>query len=226
MIEMLSPASPPSEQSGLIYGVVVGVVTNNQDPDGLGRVKLKFPWLSDTHESHWARVMTPMAGKDRGLYLLPEVEDEVLVMFERGVVEHPFVIGALWNGQDTPPAQNQDGKNNLRVFKSRSGHTVTFDDTAGAEKIVVQDKSGQSSIVIAEKSITIESGQDLMIQAKGNITLETGSGDIAIKCQNLAIETQKGYSLKGPNGTVEAQNGLALKCMAGINLNDGALEVT
>ena len=74
-------AGPASHPSGRVYGVTVGVVTNNQDPDGLGRVKVRFPWLSDDDESFWARVVTPMAGNGRGLYLLPEVDDEVLVAF-------------------------------------------------------------------------------------------------------------------------------------------------
>src|ERR1700750_2275998 len=87
-------------RSGRIYGVVVAVVTNNQDPDGFGRVKVKFPWLSDVDESSWARIAAPMAGKARGIYFLPEVDDEVLVIFEHGDVRSPYVLGALWNCQD------------------------------------------------------------------------------------------------------------------------------
>ena len=85
------------DDSSRVTGVVVGVVTNNQDPDGLGRVKVKFPWLSDADESSWARIAAPMAGKERGLYFLPEVDDEVLVIFEHGDLRFPFVPGALWN---------------------------------------------------------------------------------------------------------------------------------
>ena len=95
-------------------GVVVGVVTNTQDPAGLGRVKVKFPWLSDSEESFWARVATPMAGKGRGFYFLPEVEDEVLLAFEHGDARFPYVLGALWNGQDKPPENNDKGENNIR----------------------------------------------------------------------------------------------------------------
>ncbi|HEX2224158.1 MAG TPA: phage baseplate assembly protein V, partial [Thermoanaerobaculia bacterium] len=120
-----------SRETSRIYGVVVGVVTNNQDPEGLGRVKLRLPWLSAQAESDWARVISPMAGGDRGLYALPEVDDEVLVAFEHGRAELPYVLGSLWNGKDKPPAANEDGKNKLRVLKSRSGHRVRLDDTAG-----------------------------------------------------------------------------------------------
>ena len=95
----------PEKEANLqkIYGVVIGIVTNNQDPDKLGRVKVQFPWLSNEDESFWARIASPMAGDKRGIYFLPEVDDEVLVVFEHGDMRFPYVIGALWNGQDSPP---------------------------------------------------------------------------------------------------------------------------
>ncbi|HEY9666693.1 MAG TPA: phage baseplate assembly protein V, partial [Coleofasciculaceae cyanobacterium] len=140
-----------------IYGVVIGIVTNNQDPDKLGRVKVKFPWLSDADESYWARVATPMAGKDRGIYYLPELDDEVLVVFEHGDVRFPYVLGALWNGKDMPPADNGDGKNNLRVIKSRSGHVIRLNDEDGKETIEIIDKSGKNSLIFdtAKNAIAI-----------------------------------------------------------------------
>src|SRR5262245_31955279 len=120
--------APGPDREGRIHGVVSGIVTNNQDPDKRGRVKLKFPWLSDTDESWWARIVSPMAGKERGVYFLPEVNDEVLVAFEHGDPRFPLVIGALWNTEDKPPFTNDDGKNNVRAIKSRSGHTITLGD--------------------------------------------------------------------------------------------------
>ena len=98
---LLQP-QPPMHCEDRFFGVVVGVVTNNQDPDGMHRVKVHFPWLSDDVESNWARVAAPMAGGNRGVYFLPEVDDEVLVAFEHGKVDHPYVIGSLWNQQDRP----------------------------------------------------------------------------------------------------------------------------
>src|SRR5215472_353851 len=119
LFDLLSPAG--QHESDRIYGVVVGIVTNNQDPDGMGRVKVKFPWLSDQDESWWARIATVMAGSSRGSYFLPEVNDEVMVAFEHGDVRFPYVLGALWNGKDSPPTTNSDGKNSIRLIKSRSG---------------------------------------------------------------------------------------------------------
>ena len=155
-------------------GVVVGVVTNNQDPDGLGRVKIKFPWLSDADESQWARMVAPMAGADRGVYFLPEVDDEVLAVFEHGDIRFPYIIGALWNGKDAPPAKNDDGKNNLRLIKSRSGHIIKLNDEDGKETIEIIDKSEKNSIVIdtSKDSITITSEKDITIKAKGSIKLD------------------------------------------------------
>ena len=126
-----------------IFGVVVGIVTNNQDPEGLGRVKVKIPCLSDVDESFWARVAAPMAGKRRGTYFLPEVDDEVLVAFEHGDVRFPYVLGALWNGKMPRPSTNNDGKNNVRMIKSRSGHVVKLNDEDGKETIEIVDKSSE-----------------------------------------------------------------------------------
>ena len=123
--------SPDDKKEGRLYGVVFGIVTNNKDPEGLGRVKVKLPWMADELESNWARVVTPMAGAQRGIYFLPEVDDEVLVAFEHGSAEHPYVLGALWNGKDKPPESNSDGKNNTRTIRSRSGHVIRLTDTAG-----------------------------------------------------------------------------------------------
>ncbi len=85
-----------------MFGVEVAIVTNVQDPQKLGRVKVCFPRLPGKPESDWVRVVQPAAGAGRGFYWLPEVSDEVLVAFERGEAHRPYVVGALWNGKDKP----------------------------------------------------------------------------------------------------------------------------
>lgn len=181
-----------------INGVVIGIVTNNKDPEGLGRIKVKFPWLSDSDESGWARVASLMAGKERGAYFLPEVDDEVLVAFEYGDFNMPFVIGSLWNGKDKPPQKNDDGKNNLRVIRSRSGHLIKLDDTDGAEKIEIIDKTEKNRVVIDAKNdkISIISNKDIEISApNGKITIE--ANDIEAKSKASAkIEASAGMDLK------------------------------
>ena len=196
--ELLSEGIQREFEARKMVGVAVGIVTNNQDPDGLGRVKVTFPWLSDSEESHWARIASFMAGADRGGYFLPEVDDEVLVAFEHGDISRPYVIGALWNGKDQPPASNSDGKNNVRMIKSRSGHLIKLDDTAGSEKIEILDKGGKNAVIwdAAGNKITVSAGQDFEVKAgSGKITLEAttieikSSGEIKIEASgNLTIK--------------------------------------
>jgi uncharacterized protein involved in type VI secretion and phage assembly len=227
-MELLAGLVAPPGQQGRFYGVTVGIVTNNQDPSGLGRVKVKLPWLSEEHESHWARLLTPMAGPERGLYCLPEVDDEVLVAFEHGQVEFPYVLGALWNGQDRPPEKNDDGQNNRRTLKSRSGHVITLDDTKDQEQIVIRDKTGKNEIVIDSQNnaLSIRVEGDLTIEAKGKISLKSSRGDLSIQGNNLSLQAQQNCEVKAnQRGTVQANAGLALKCLAGVEINDGALEV-
>lgn len=185
-------------QDERFYGVTVGIVTNNQDPEKLGRVKLKLPWLSGTDESFWARVLAPGAGKERGFYALPEVDDEVLVAFEHGLVEFPYVLGGLWNGKDRPPETNADGKNNRRVIRSRSGHIIRLDDTSGGEKIEIIGTGGASSIVIdaAHNTITISADADVTIQAaKGKLKL-SGKGVEITSQAEITLEAAAGMDLK------------------------------
>ena len=196
-----------------VAGVVVGVVTNNQDPDGMGRVKVKFPWLSDDDESYWARVTAPMAGKDRGTYFLPEVEDEVLVAFEHGDVRFPYVLGALWNGKDAPPAKNDDGKNNVRIIKSRSGHLVRLDDTDGAEKIEIVDKSGKNSVTVDANANTIA------LKADGDITLESGQGKIVIKGQSVEM------SSTAQDVKIESAANMDVKASGQMNVKGSAVNI-
>jgi len=196
-----------------LYGVTVGVVTNNQDPDGLGRVKVKFPWLSDDVESHWARVVTPMAGNDRGLFFLPEVDDEVLVAFEHGSPEFPYVLGALWNGKDKAPESNDDGENNMRTIKSRSGHVVRLDDTDGSEKIEIVDGSGANSIVISTADNTIT------ITADADITIESGSGKLILSGNGIEIKSQADVKVEaGANMDLKASGQLNIKGTT-VNIN-------
>ena len=88
------------------YGCCVGIVTNNKDPEQMGRVRVRFPWLDSATESNWARCMQIMTGDGRGWWNIPEIEDEVLVAFEHGDVHFPYVIGHVWNGKDRPPAES------------------------------------------------------------------------------------------------------------------------
>jgi uncharacterized protein involved in type VI secretion and phage assembly len=196
--ELLSDGESSGTRTARVEGVVVGVVTNNQDPEKMGRVKVKFPWLSDEDESNWARIASPMAGKERGFFFLPEVDDEVLVAFEHGDVRFPYVVGALWNGKDAPPADNGDGKNNVRVIKSRSGHIIRLTDEDGKEKIEIIDKGEKNSIVIdtAQNTLTITVDKDIVLSAsKGTIKLDAQKIEIKSSADSK-VEAGAGMDLK------------------------------
>jgi uncharacterized protein involved in type VI secretion and phage assembly len=210
--ELISDREGEARRVERMAGVVIGIVTNNQDEEGQGRVKVRFPWLSEADESHWARVATPMAGKERGIYFLPEVDDEVLVAFEHGDVRFPYVLGALWNGKESPPAKNDDGKNNVRVIKSRSGHVIRLNDEAGKEKIEIIDKSKKNSIVFdtAENTITITADKD--------ITLSASKGTIKLDAQNIEIKSSK-------DTKVEAGTGMDVKSSATLNVKGATVNI-
>jgi len=212
LIDLLESTTQRRGQSSRIFGVAVALVTNNQDPDGVGRVKVRFPWLSDQDESHWARIAAPMAGKDRGAYFLPEVDDEVLVAFEHGDIRFPYVVGMLWNSKDTPPATNDDGKNNVRVIKSRSGHVVRLNDEDGKERIEIVDKSEKNSIVIdtAGNTITIVSDKD--------ITLQAPNGTITLDAQKVAVKSSA-------DAKIEAGGGMDVKASATLNIKGATVNI-
>jgi len=189
------------------YGVVVGVVTNNQDPENMHRVKVRFPWLSNDVESNWARVVTPMSGNDRGLYFLPEVDDEVLVGFEHGHVDHPYVLGSLWNGQDAPPESNGDGENNNRTIKSRSGHVIRLGDKSGSESIEIIDNSGKNKIVIKTSDNTIT------IEADADISIKSATGKLTMEANGVEIKSQQGVSVEA-NAAVEVKTNATMELNA------------
>lgn len=205
-----------NESEGMsLRGVSVGIVTDNKDPEKMGRVKLTYPWRDADDESYWARIAAPMAGSDRGTYFLPEVDDEVLVAFAEGDIRYPYVLGALWNGQDAPPETNQDGKNDIRKIRSRSGHELVFDDAetagkveittsgghkivlddaTGEEKINIEDSSGQNKIEFnaTQRSLDITSGATLSINAPSvEIT-----GDGYLKLESNGVLSIKGALVK------------------------------
>jgi uncharacterized protein involved in type VI secretion and phage assembly len=175
MSDLLDMFGASQQRTDRIYGVVIGIVTNNRDPEKIGRVRLKFPWLSEQVESDWARIVTPQAGKQHGFYSVPDVGDEVLVAFEQGDPRSPYVLGALWGTPTPPPLSNEDGKNPIRAIVSRSGMQIQLDDTSGAEQIVICDKDGKNTLIIdmAHGTIRLSADQDLTIVAtNGKLTLQ------------------------------------------------------
>ena len=185
------------------YGVAIGVVTNNKDPESLGRVRLQFPWMSPSLESQWARVATLMAGNDRGTYFLPEVGDEVLVSFHHGDIAQPYVIGALWNSKDKPPEKNADGKNNTRIIKSKSGHQIIFNDEQGSERVELTTKSGNKVILddsAGKEKLEIKDKTDrnsIIIDAVQNSICISSMTKVSIQAQMIEIKAGSTLNLQG-----------------------------
>jgi Rhs element Vgr protein len=243
---------PSQEADGRVRGVVIGVVTNLNDPDDYGRVKVKFPWLPKADgveiESAWCRIAAPMAGPTRGFYFLPEVNDEVLVSFEHGDPSYPYVVGFLWNKTEKPPLAIGDavasGKVKQRMIKSTSGHVIILDDTQGSEKITIRDKTGKNEVVIdsASNTMSIKVEKDMTIDAKGAVTIKTSGGDMTLEANNVNVKAKQAVKVEATSTmnlkamssvTVEGTAGVTIKNVAAeialsgptINMNKGALEV-
>ena len=173
------------------FGVTIGIVESLEDPQGLGRVRLTFPNL-ENQKSNWARLVTPMAGAGRGLFLRPEVGDEVLVVFEQGDLRRPYVLGGLWSKADTPPSDDGQAKaNNWRFLRSRSGHVVKLDDTDGAERIEIIDKDGDRMVVIDSANQKIQ-----VSNATGDIEVTASKGKVKVESMNVEVKASQDMNLE------------------------------
>jgi len=184
------------EAGGFVKGVALALVTQNQDPDGLGRVKLRYPWHHDANESDWVRIAVPMAGSGRGSVFLPEIGDEVLVAFEREDMRFPYVLGALWNGVDKPPEDNAAGKNDVRTIKTRKGHVLTFDD--GARGSIALRLNDGKQLLIDDDGLKLDdgAGNRIAIDSKSGAMTLQAAGKLTLKAPLIAIESSGTLSLK------------------------------
>lgn len=192
-------------QAGRIDGARRATVTNNQDPLGKGRVKIKLPWLP-AHNQVWARLATLMAGNNRGTWFIPDVNDEVLVVFEGGDPRQPYIIGALWSEADTPPAE-MVGNNNLKVIRSRNGVQVTLDDADGQERLLLETPGGQK--------LTLRDGP-------GAVEIVDGNGN-SIKLGPSGITVQASAKVTVKASTVEVSAGM-VTCNAGMTKFSGVVQ--
>jgi phage protein D/phage baseplate assembly protein gpV len=209
-----------------IEGVVPGIVDDVDDPDKLSRVRLRFPWMDAQYVSDWSRIVQVGAGAKRGLLVMPEVDDEVLVAFEQGDVGRAYVLGGLYNGTDKPevgPGSLLDSaskKVNNRLFTSRMGHQLLFVDDQNGPKVVLQNSDKSLVITLDEqgKKVTIKSGGDLELTADQDIKL-TATGNVKISAnQNVELsgmsvksEAQSQWSGKGATTSLEGTGPTSIK---------------
>jgi uncharacterized protein involved in type VI secretion and phage assembly len=199
-------------------GVVIAQVSDVNDPQKQGRVTLKFPWLSDDYVSDWARTVQAGAGKQRGLTVLPEVGDEVLVAFDRGDMRRPYVLGGLHNGIDTPdtgPFPAVDGTKgtvNRRSWVSRLGHRIDLLDADGrTEGIKAATRDGKLFVNLDKinTSITVHADGTVTVEGTQGVTVDAGTGTLALK--------GNGITLTAETGGVKVNGG-----QAGVSIDGGA----
>lgn len=175
---------------GSRHGLAIGVVASLEDPERLGRVKVRFPHLED-QQSDWARLVTP-AGKERGIFFRPEVDDEVLVGFEHGDVRRPYVLGGVWSKVDAPPPD--DGKpkeNNQRLIRSRAGHQIKLDDTRGKELIEIVAADGERRVVLDAAGRKIQ-----VVCDSGDVEVTAGAGRVAVEAATVEVKAKGSMTLE------------------------------
>ncbi|HEV2836909.1 MAG TPA: phage baseplate assembly protein V [Pyrinomonadaceae bacterium] len=192
-----APKETQHEAGGVVKGVAIALVTQNNDDEKLCRVKVSYPWHDQPRESYWARLSVPMAGNDRGVVMIPEVGDEVLVAFEREDLRFPYILGGLWNGKDKPPITNDDGKNDKRIIKSRDGHYLLYNDNSSDGEVILTHKKGRR-IAFTKDGWIVEDENGNKVEVKstsGEMTIEA-KGQLKIKAASITIEA---------TGTVEVK---------------------
>lgn len=209
-------------EAGRVYEPVIALVTDNKDPSKLGRVKIKIPILSNADSTWWAPIIMPGAGKNRGWFFIPEIDDEVLVMFEHGDVNRPLVVAALWNGKDKPPDANPDGDNPHRVIKSRAGSRIFFDDSA-EPKIIIEDGGGKGRITFDAKN------NKIIIEAlTGDVCFQAPQGDLKIVAKSAEFKATSNLEIHaggamawGTDGSAKINGQNVVMSGSKVNLNCG-----
>lgn len=232
-----------------LCGIMAGIVTDIKDPEKKNRVKVRLLSRTDSaQETDYIRVMTPAAGKQFGFFALPEVGDEVLVGFLDGDLAAPYVLGGLWNPQNPAPEVVEDGKNERRLFRSKTAHALEMDDgtekpgvvlrTAKETQLAMDDKA--QTVVLGDKdkencvtidigggAVTLKAKSKLVLQCgKATIELNGNSGEISIKTSgNIKIDGQQ-VDLAGKSAiNVKASGQLNLQASGPANLKGAVVKV-
>jgi uncharacterized protein involved in type VI secretion and phage assembly len=201
--------SPPYTNPGLFAFAEPhsALVTDNADPDALGRVRVQFFWQKkDNLQTPWIRIAAPHGGKDKGFHFIPEVGEEVIVGFEDGNSDKPYVLGTMYHGIDKPLKGWQSSDNDYKAIRTRSGHTVEFIDKSGKEEIQIYDGSKDNYTY----SITLASHSKMIL-------IET-KGDMEIKADNIRITANKDFELKATDISQSASNNVEIEASSNVNL--------
>jgi uncharacterized protein involved in type VI secretion and phage assembly len=179
-----------------LQAAMLAQVVSLDDPEAHGRVQVRLlahDGVDAQDAPLWARVVAPFAGKDRGAFFMPDVDDEVLVVFVGGDPRHPLIVGGLWNGSGAPPAQIEaGGHNRYKRIRSRNGVVITMDDQQGQETLTLQTPGGQS--------VTLKDGP-------GEITFADANGN-SVKLDSQGITVQAAAKVKVTAAQVEVSAGM------------------
>ena len=187
---------PPSEA-----GLHRAIVEDNNDPQKLGRVKVKTAWFPQV-PSIWLRVVSPYAGNNYGWYVLPEIGDEVLVGYLHGDFQQQVILGSFYHKDAAPSDEWTNDNNEIKVFHTMAGNIIKLTDTAGEEEITISTVGEQNSVVFSnkDKSITVKTDGDLNLTADGNIVIDAQQ-DITLKAQGkINAEAMGAVSMKSSSG--------------------------
>ena len=218
-------------------GVQTAIIVDNNDPDKMGRVKVSFQWDSGNTNSFWARVVQPMAGNNYGVYFVPEIGDEVLVAFSNNNLDHPVVLGSMYNGEKKQ-VDCYDADNYIKNIKTKGGNEIKFSDKPGEEEVlIISKKDSENKIILTLKDngkITIQSiGKIELIAPEidlhANKTLSLKGGEVNITGTKINIKSDSDLNLKGVqtkingSGTVDVSaTAIKMKAEAELEIDGGA----
>lgn len=215
-------------------GVVIGQVSDNRDPEGLGRVRLLFPWLADEFVSDWARTVQPGAGSERGALVVPEVGDEVLVAFENGSFQRPYVIGGLYNGVDKPAdgdvplIDENSGAVNRRSVVSRTGHRIDLvEEAGGATGVRIRTGDGGLTLDLDQQktTVTVHSDGTVTVEAERGVTVDAGTGTLTLTGQDVKIAARTGVTVDGATVSVNGKASTEVKGGASCSISAAVVRI-
>lgn len=217
------PRTPTGDMT--MPGIYYGIVTQNKDPENLNRIKVRLPWLDkgDVDQTHWAQLSTPMEGKKFGWYVLPDIDDAVLVMFVGGDIRQPILIGGVWSKTDEPPEVNEDGKNNFRGYRSRTGHRLILDDSK-KPKVVIADMTAKNVVGVgnfAEDGV----GQNKCAVFKPGMAGETGASFSTMEGKLEIVATGKITFKAGKAVKMNATTTVDVKADSELKLDSTSLKM-
>lgn len=188
----------PDGSAPTYFGLYPALVTDIVDPDQLGRIEVKLPWLGrdGADVRAWATLLTPYADNDQGFMVLPEVDTQVVVGFEAGCLRRPYIVGAAWNGVESLPEQTE-AANNKRLIKSRAGSILEFDDTQGAAKVTLSMQSGH-------KLVMDDAAQEIRLtHSNGCVITFSAGGQISIQANTTVEITASALNVHTPTSTFD-----------------------